>query len=155
VNVNIQARLFARDSGRAISIGRMKFYSKMTADDTQGAYTVMEALVPPDSGSGLHRHWSFDEAAHIVDGKFECHIDGKETTLGANESVYWPRGAIHKFRNLGPGDGRILFICSPGRIFEDFIEQVSSSHVPTGTANSGPAVDFRAIASKFGIELVD
>ena len=155
VNVNIQARLFARDSGRAISIGRMKFYSKMTADDTQGAYTMMEALVPPDSGSGLHRHWSFDEAAHIVDGKFECHIDGKETTLGANESVCWPRGAIHKFRNLGPGDGRILFICSPGRIFEDFIEQVSSSHVPTGTANSGPAVDFRAIASKFGIELVD
>jgi len=111
--------------------------------------------VPPESGSGLHRHWSFDEAALVIEGKFECYVDGKQTTLGANESVYWPRGAVHKFKCLGRGDGRILFICSRGRIFEEFIEQISSSHIQTGTANSGPAVDFRAIASKFGIELID
>jgi mannose-6-phosphate isomerase-like protein (cupin superfamily) len=133
----------------------MTFYSKMAAKDTQGAYTVVEALVPPESGSGLHRHWSYDEAALVIDGKFECHIDGKQATLGAGESVYWPRGAIHKFRSLGPRDGRILFICSPGRIFEEFVEQVSSPHVQGGDANSGPAVDFRGIASKHGIEFVD
>jgi len=145
--MNIQAKLFARDAGRVMPVGRINFYSKMTAIDTQGAYTVVEALVPPDSGSGLHCHWSFDEAALI--------IDGKQMTLGPNESVYWPRGAIHKFKSLGPGDSRILFVCSPGRIFEEFIEQISSSHIQTGTANSGPAVDVRAIASKYGIEFVD
>lgn len=153
--MDIQAKLFARNAGKAMRIGRMTFYSKMTAADTQGAYTVVEALVPPESGSGLHRHWSYDEAALVTDGKFECHIDGKQTTLGAGESVYWPRGAIHKFRSLGPGDGRILFICSPGRIFEQFVEQVSNPHIETGSANSSPAVDFRSIASKHGIEFVD
>jgi hypothetical protein len=110
---------------------------------------------PPDSGSGLHRHWSYDEAALVIDDKFECHIDGKQTTLGAGESVYWPRGATHKFRSVGPGDGRILFICSPGKIFEDFVERISSSQVDGGSANSGPAVDFRAIALKYGIEFMD
>lgn len=153
--MDIQATVFARDSGKAMRIGRMTFYAKMTAADTQGAYTVMEAVVPPESGSGLHRHWSYDEAALVTDGKFECHIDGKQTTICAGESVYWPRGAVHKFRSLGPGDGHILFICSPGRIFEEFIEQVSSSHVQSGSAKSGPAIDFRSLASKYGAEFVD
>jgi mannose-6-phosphate isomerase-like protein (cupin superfamily) len=153
--MDVQAKLFARDVGNVKRIGRMTFYSKMAAEDTQGAYTVVEALVPAESGSGLHRHWSYDEAAFVTDGKFECYIDGKQTTLGAGESVYWPRGAIHKFRSLGPGYGRILFICSPGRIFEEFVEQVSSPHVQGGSANSDPAVDFRRIASEHGIEFVD
>jgi mannose-6-phosphate isomerase-like protein (cupin superfamily) len=129
IGMDIQARLFAHDAGNASQIGRMKFYSKMTADDTQGAYTVVEALVPPDSGSGLHRHWSYDEAALVIDGRFECYVDGKQIALRGGESVYWPRGAVHKFRSIGPGDGHILFICSPGKIFEDFIEQVSVSKV--------------------------
>ncbi len=74
--MDIQAKLFARDQGKTVRIGRMTFHFKVTAEDTQGAYTVAEAHVPPDSGSDLHRHWSFDEVALVIDGKFECHIDG-------------------------------------------------------------------------------
>lgn len=153
--MDIQAKLFARDEGKTLRVGRMTFHFKMTAEDTQGAYTVVEAHVPPDSGSGLHRHWSFDEAALVIDGKFECHVDGEKRMLTAGESIYWPRGAIHKFQGVGPGNGRITFILSPGRIFEEFFEQVSSSQVATGSANSAPAVDFRALASKHGIEFID
>jgi mannose-6-phosphate isomerase-like protein (cupin superfamily) len=153
--MDVQAKLFARDGGKAITIGRMTFYFKIRAEDTQGAYTIVEALVPPESGSGLHRHWSFDEAALVSEGRFECRVDGKDTMLGAGESVYWPRGAIHKFRSVGPGDGRIIFICSPGRIFEEFVEQISNPQLQTGSANSGPAVDLRRIVAKYGIEFVD
>lgn len=153
--MDVQAKHFARDRGKAVKIGRMTFYFKMMAEDTQGAYTMVEAVVPPDSGSGLHRHWSFDEAALVSEGRFECHVDGKEKTVGPGESVYWPRGAIHKFKSIGPGDGRILFICSPGRIFEDFVEAISNPQIQTGSAISGPAVDIRRIVSKFGIEFVD
>ena len=115
----------------------------------------MEALVSPDSGAGLHRHWSYDESALIIAGRFECYVDGTRTIFAAGESVYWPRGALHQFRGIGPEDGRILFICSPGKIFEDFIDAIALSTVEGGTAVSGPAVDFRAIASKYGIEFVD
>jgi mannose-6-phosphate isomerase-like protein (cupin superfamily) len=153
--MTIPAKLFARDGGKTMRLGRMTFHVKMAAEDTEGAYAVVEAVVPPESGSGLHRHWSYDEAALVVDGRFECHVDGAPTPLGAGESVYWPRGAVHKFRSLGPGDGRILFICSPGRIFEDFIDKVASAPIDTGDAKSGPAVDFRAVAAQYGIEFVD
>ena len=153
--MGIEAKLFGPDAGRVRRIGRMTFFDKMNAEDTQGAYTVMEALVPPDSGAGLHRHWSYDESALIIAGRFECYVDGTRTIFAAGESVYWPRGALHQFRGIGPEDGRILFICSPGKIFEDFIDAIAVSTVEGGTAVSGPAVDFRAIASKYGIEFVD
>jgi len=153
--MDIHAKLFGRDDGEQMRVGRMVFRFKMTAADTAGAYTVLEAVVPPDSGSGLHRHWSYDEAALIVDGQFECHLDGAPKTIGAGESVYWPRGALHKFRSLGPGDGRIVFICSPGKIFEDFVGEIAKSRVETGSAVSGPAVNFRTIAAQHGIEFVD
>jgi mannose-6-phosphate isomerase-like protein (cupin superfamily) len=150
--MTIQAKRFAPDEGKSMQVGRMTFHFKMMAEDTEGAYSAMEAVVPPDSGSGLHRHWSYDESAFVAEGRFDCHIDGKQVTLQAGESVYWPRGAIHKFRCLGPEDGRILFICSPGKIFENFVEEIVGSNVGTGVATSGPALDFRAIASNYGIE---
>jgi mannose-6-phosphate isomerase-like protein (cupin superfamily) len=153
--MDVQAKLFARDGGKPTKIGRIAFYFKMRADDTQGAYTLVEAVVPPDSGSGLHRHWSFDEAALVTDGRFECHLDGKDITLGAGESVYWPRGAVHRFKSIGPGDGRILFICSPGRIFEDFVDAMANPQLQTGSATSGPAADLRRIVGTYGIEFVD
>ena len=153
--MDIRAKLFGRDGGETTRMGRMTFRFKMTAEDTAGAYTVLEAIAPPDSGSGLHRHWSYDEAALVIDGRFECHVDGALRTFAAGDSVYWPRGAVHKFKSLGPGDGRILFICSPGRIFEDFIGEVMRSMVETGNAISGPAVDFRAIGARHGIEFID
>ena len=153
--MDLHAKLFANDEAKAIRIGRMAFHFKMSAEDTLGAYSVMEAIVPPESGSGLHRHWSYDEAALVIAGKFECLVDGRQMTLGAGESVYWPRGTAHKFRSVGPETGRIVFICSPGKIFEDFVEGITAAQVATGNANSGPAVDFRGLAAKHGIEFMD
>ena len=153
--MDIKAKLFSPSDGKAMRMGRMTFRFTMTAEDTAGAYTVMEARVPPDSGSGLHRHWSYDEAAVVLGGRFACHVDGEEKAFGAGESVYWPRGAMHKFRSLGPDEGHILFICSPGKIFEDFIHGVASADVDTGSAVSGPAIDFRAVAARHGIEFAD
>lgn len=151
---DIHATQFPRDGGNRLQIGRMTFFEKMCAKDTQGAYCVMEAIVPQESGSGLHRHWSYDEAAFVLSGRFACHVDGADVALCVGESVYWPRGAIHKFRCVGPEDGRILFICSPGRIFEEFFAEVGTSSVDGGTAVSGPADHFRTIAARHGIEFL-
>jgi mannose-6-phosphate isomerase-like protein (cupin superfamily) len=154
--MHLNAKLFTADGGdHAKRVGRMTFSFSVRASDTEGAYTLMEATVPPDSGSGLHRHWSYDEAARVIAGNFECYVDGDSKLLTAGQSVYWPRGAIHQFRNIGPETGRILFICSPGRAFEEFAERISEPEIETGSAMSGPALGFRAIAADYGIEFID
>ena len=149
------AKLFTNDNSMVIRMGRMSFRFTVSAEDTLGAYSVMEAIVPPESGSGLHRHWSYDEAALVIEGKFECQVDGRQRTVSAGESVYWPRGTTHKFKSIGPETGRIVFICSPGRIFEDFVAGINAAQIASGNANSGPAIDFRGFALKHGIEFMD
>ena len=52
----------------------------------------MEKLTNPASAPG----------ALVIDGKFECYVDGRQTTLGGGESVYWPRGAIQQIPNVTP-----------------------------------------------------
>jgi quercetin dioxygenase-like cupin family protein len=154
--MNISARLQLHDDPtNKMQVGKMTFLFKVRSSETEGAYTMMEAIVPPESGSGLHRHWSYDEAAQVLEGTFECYVDGAQRLLTAGQSVYWPRGALHKFRSVGPQTGRILFICSPGRGFEEFAHRISQPELETGTASSGPAMPFRSIAADYGIEFVD
>ena len=108
--MDIQAKLFVRDEGKTVRIGRMTFHFKMTAEDTQGAYTVAEAHVPPDSGSGLHRHWSFDEAALVIDGKFE--FSTSMETRAQREKAF--TGRVEQFINsaaLGPVTAALRSFC--------------------------------------------
>ena len=48
--MTIPAKLFARDGGKTMRLGRMTFHVKMAAEDTEGAYAVVEAVVPPEFG---------------------------------------------------------------------------------------------------------
>jgi hypothetical protein len=45
-------------------------------------------------------------------------------------------------------------ISSPGGVFDAFIDEVVSSMTASGSSTGGPAVDFRAIAVKYGIEFL-
>ena len=45
-------------------------------------------------------------------------------------------------------------ISTPGGVFDAFIAEVAASMTASGTLGSGAAVDFRAIAAKYGIEFL-
>jgi hypothetical protein len=42
--------------GTSYTLGRIMLTFKLTAPDTAGAYTLCEAVEPPNSGADLHRH---------------------------------------------------------------------------------------------------
>src|SRR6266700_3961616 len=65
-----------------------------------------------------------------------------------------PRGTPHSIKCLGPETGRELMISSPGGVFDAFIDDVVSSMTASGSPIGAPAVDFRAIAGKYGIEFL-
>ena len=70
--------------------------------------------------------------------------------------VFVPGGTPHAFRSVGPETGRQLILSTPGRLFEAFIEEVENAMVDSGKpSDNRPAVDFRAIAARHGIEFVD
>ncbi len=66
--------------------------------------------------------------------------------------MFAPRGTPHSIKSIGPETGRELIISTPGGLFDGFVAEVSGALVAAG--NGGPAVDFRGIAKKYGIEFL-
>jgi quercetin dioxygenase-like cupin family protein len=149
-------RHFPPNEGSTFTLGRMTLTFKTTAADNTGAYTLLEALEPPGSGAGRHRHPTFDETFIINEGHYEFQIGGQVLKLGPGEMVFVPRGTAHAFKSVGPEIGRQLVISSPGGIFDAFISEVAKSEVDSGSpSRPGPATDFRAIAARYGIEFLE
>ena len=155
MTTTVQPRHFGPGEGKTYTLGRITLTFKTTAADNAGAYTLCEAIEPPDSGAGLHRHSTYDETHIICAGRYQCQLGDRMLTLGPGDMMFAPRGTPHSIRSLGPETGVELVISSPGGIFDAFIEEVAASMTVSGTPSEpGPAVDFRAIAAKYGIEFL-
>lgn len=155
MNNAVQPKLFRAGEGKTYQIGRMTMTFKTTAEQDWNAYTVCEAIEPPESGAGRHRHPTYDETFIICDGHYEFQLDGKILKLGSGDVVFVPRGTAHGFMSMGPEIGRQLIISSPGGIFDAFIAEVATSMVDSGSpSRPGAATDFRAIAAKYGMEFL-
>ncbi len=150
-----QPRHFSPGEGKTFKLGRMTLTFKTTAADNDGAYTLCEAIEPPGSGAGLHRHTTYDETHIICEGRYECQLGDEMLKLGPGDMMFAPRGTPHSVKSIGAETGRELIISSPGGIFDAFIDEVVTSMTESGSPpQHGPATDFRAIAAKYGIEFL-
>jgi mannose-6-phosphate isomerase-like protein (cupin superfamily) len=143
-----QPRHFNPGEGKTYTLGRITLTFKTTAADTGGAYTLCEAIEPPDSGAGLHRHTTYDETHIICAGRYQCRLGDTALELGPGDMMFAPRGTPHSIKSIGPDAGRELIISSPGGIFDAFIDELTMSMAAGGR-------DIRAIAAKYGIEFLD
>jgi mannose-6-phosphate isomerase-like protein (cupin superfamily) len=151
-----QPRHFTAGAGTSFRLGRITLTFKTTAADSGGAYTLCEAVEPPGSGAGLHRHPTYDETHIICEGRYQCRLGDRELELGPGEMMFAPRGTAHSIKSLGPEIGRELIISSPGGVFEAFIAEVAApADESAGSPPHGPHKDLRAIAAKYGIEFLD
>ena len=147
-------RHFPFGEGKSYQLGRITLSFKTSATDTGTAYTLCEAVEPPDAGAGLHRHMSYDETHIICAGRYEARLGDKTLQLSAGDMFFAPRGTPHSIKCLGPETGRELMISSPGGVFDAFINELVSSMTISGRPTGGASVDFRTIAAKYGIEFL-
>jgi mannose-6-phosphate isomerase-like protein (cupin superfamily) len=146
----IQPKHFQPGEGKSFKVGRMTMTFKTTADRDWNAYTVCEAIEPPESGAGYHRHPTYDETFIICEGHYDFRLDGKLLKLGPGDVVFVPRGTPHGFVSTGPEMGRQLIISSPGGIFDAFIAEFTMHD--TGSPTRQKSQEARVVATKWGIE---
>lgn len=97
----------------------------LTGAQTEGAYFVFEAFVPPGNGSPPHVHHREDEAFYVIDGEFEFTVAGQTMRVGAGESVMGQRGVPHHFTNIGTTPGRMIITVTPAGL-EDFFAEIGT-----------------------------
>lgn len=107
---------------------------RVHSKDVGGAFTIIEARVPPFVGLPLHYHADREEIFEVLEGQFRFHCAGEEFEAAPGTSVVIPRKSVHGWVNRSPEMSRLLFIFTPGGIDEfmpggidEFFPQISQT----------------------------
>jgi mannose-6-phosphate isomerase-like protein (cupin superfamily) len=99
---------------------------RVHSKDVGGAFTIIEAHVPPFVGPPLHYHEDREEIFEVLEGRFRFHCAGEEFEVAPGTSVVVPRNSVHGWVNLGTEVARLLFTFVPGGI-DEFFPQIGST----------------------------
>jgi mannose-6-phosphate isomerase-like protein (cupin superfamily) len=129
---------------------------KAGAARTDGAYMVVECLLPPGFGPPPHRHHRDDEAFYILEGELSGFCGEREWRGGPGTFVFLPRGLPHGFRVEGETPARVLQLGN-GSGFERFIAEAGvPAQALTLPPPPGPDEIGRMLATapKYDIEIL-
>ena len=87
---------------------------------TDGAYSVLDVWGPPGFGTVLHVHRVAEEGYYVKEGEITVWYGDKTAVLHAGDFLSLPRGVPHTLKHTGPGEVRLLGVCTPAG-FEDFV----------------------------------
>ena len=143
--------------GEALHVLGDLVHVKVTAQQTNGAFSMFEIVVPPGGGPPLHRHAPC-EAFCVLDGTLVIlGADGAETPAGPGDTVVIAAGAPHSYRNPGPGDARFLVTLAPGgfeAFFADLGEPAHGAAAPAPLTGPPDVEHVLAVTGRHGIEIL-
>jgi quercetin dioxygenase-like cupin family protein len=117
---NEKKYLISPDEGVHLSI--LDITHKVTAQDFGGAFTIIEAGLPPGEMIPPHTHTREDECNFVLEGELTFDVGGEIVLAPAGSFVLKPRGVYHAFCNTGTGANRHLEIHIPGE-FENYYDE--------------------------------
>ena len=107
--------------GRSIDLGGFGMSVKATREQTNGAFTLLEAQEPAGFGPPLHIHRDAAEAFYVLEGEYIIFLDGREASCPAGSFIFIPAGMPHGFR-VGGVASRKLNLYTPAAMVGYFDE---------------------------------
>ena len=117
--------------GPAVWVVGDTYTFKAQSEDTDGAFTLFEGVIPPGAGPLPHVHHREDEAFYVLEGEIESLAGDRTFTAIAGSYVYIPRGVLHRFTNAGEATARMLLFFAPVG-FDRFFIEVGQAAEPGG-----------------------
>ena len=96
---------------------------KASGEDTGGAYSLTDSMVPPQGDPPPHIHHREDEAFRVLEGELAVSVGENKFKAGAGSFVHLPKGVLHSYQNVGTGPARLLTLMVPAGL-ERFVEEV-------------------------------
>jgi quercetin dioxygenase-like cupin family protein len=120
---------------------------RATAQTSNGAFGLVENLMPPGFASPYHTHHLEDEAFYVLEGEMAFVCGGQWTQAKAGTYLFGPRNIPHGFKVVGDKPARLLLLCAPGG-FEQFVVEMSEpAPAPPDMAK------LMAVAAKYQIDI--
>ena len=134
--------------GRRIDLGNFAMSLKASAEETGGAFSLLEATEPPDFGPPLHIHHNAAEAFYVLEGEYLIWIEEREYACPAGSFIFIPAGIRHGFR-VGSQPSRKLNLYAPAAMVGYFDEL--SAAIRSGDVDPQRLDE---IALRYGMEVI-
>lgn len=123
---------------------------KAVGAETDGAFALMEYLLAPGGGAGLHSHSREDESFYVLAGELAVQLGDASVVVTPGEFVRIPRGAPHAFVNRGPGPLSALVLLTPAGL-EQFFVDMAALTAAAPDAQPDPAL-LQQLVANYGLD---
>ena len=116
-----------------IKIGPLEIRFLLTGDDSGGSVSVFEFSVPAGEklAAPAHKNDAYEEVVYGIRGVLTWTVDGIPHEVGPGQALCIPRGAVHRFANLGSEDAKQLTVTAPAIMgpayFHDAAEVIAAA----------------------------
>ncbi len=144
--------------GPSISVVGDTYRIIMESEQTNGAYALIDMLIPPGGGPPPHSHVNFQEAFYIIDGEIEVITKEKKYNAAKGSYVNIPfNGPVHKFTNKTDKEAHILCLITPAgmeKMFKEIGKPVTAdTFLPQPQMTPEEQKQIKSIAEKHGQKL--
>ena len=124
-------------SEETIKIGPIGIRFLLTGDDSCSSVSVFEVFVPVGQklAAPAHENDVYEEVLYGVKGVLTWTIDGTPIEVGPGQALCIPRGAVHRFDNLGSEDVKQLVVITPAILGPAYFREAAEV---VGAADGGP-----------------
>lgn len=144
-------KLVPPGEGPTLAVAGGRYTIKASGEDTGGAFTLIEMLIPPQSGALPHLHEREEESFYILEGSLRFQVGNENLLAAAGTFIKTPRGVGHAFKNVGTTPARVLLLVTPAGL-EKFFEEVGQ---PAGESPSPPDLEqIKKTAPKYGVTIL-
>ncbi|MBR0697134.1 cupin domain-containing protein [Bradyrhizobium lablabi] len=115
---------------------------RVSAEETNGAYSIVEIVASPGDSTPMHVHQNEDEHFVILEGTARIACGDKVVDAPAGTSMSLPRNVPHAWGNPTKSPIRFVVTTTPGGV-EESLRLIARGDV-----------DIMAIAEKFKVQIV-
>ena len=135
--------------GKIILVPGHKITHKISGEDTDGRYSLMEVELTGD-GPPQHIHKTEDEAFFVLEGEMNVLVGERTFIAKVGALVRIPRGTVHAFCRIEKKNAKLLAMFSPAG-FEKFFDEAVDLDV---TDTEAYVAKGKALAKKYNMEIV-
>lgn len=145
-----EPKISVRDQGDSLNVLGDTQRVKLTGEDTQGRFTLVENENPPGTTLPVHLHRNEDEVFYVVEGRVEFDVAGEVVEGEPGATVFLPRGVPHTWKVVGDEPARMLIMLFPAGL-EGYFRELSA------LPSDGPPdmEKVMEISERHGIEFLD
>ena len=150
---NHGAKITPQGQGESIWFNGALITIKVSSDDTNNAYVIVETLGRGGHATPLHIDPTV-ETFRVLEGELLVHVDGREFTLSAGDTVAIPQGVPHALMITSPIARTVVFNAPGGH--DRFFRTAGTPALAAELPPPGPP-DFermKAAAVQFGMRIV-